>query len=55
MALERSLSEKQRARMRKAFREAGPEAVQGFRTVLEKIVDPELRHRVQEITERADG
>ncbi|MEL6584718.1 MAG: MarR family transcriptional regulator [Pseudomonadota bacterium] len=51
-ALERSLSEKQRARMRRAFREAGPEAVQGFREVLEKIVDPDLRHRVAEMMER---
>ena len=31
-ALERELSDAQRARMRAAYREAGPEAVQGFRT-----------------------
>lgn len=42
-ALERELSEAQRVRMRKAFREAGPEAVAGFRRVLEQIMDPELR------------
>ncbi|MEM1077916.1 MAG: MarR family transcriptional regulator [Pseudomonadota bacterium] len=38
-ALERELSEAQRARMRAAFREAGPEAVAGFRRVLEQMMD----------------
>ena len=33
-ALEQKLSDAQRARLRAAFREAGPEAVAGFRTVL---------------------
>ena len=42
-ALEQQLSDAQRARMRAAFREAGPEAVAGFRTVLEAMMDPELR------------
>ncbi|SDY29719.1 transcriptional regulator, MarR family [Jannaschia faecimaris] len=42
-ALERSLSDAQRARMRAAFREAGPAAVAGFREVLEHMMDPELR------------
>jgi DNA-binding MarR family transcriptional regulator len=42
-ALEAALSDAQRARMRAAFREAGPEAVAGFRTVLEQMMDPELR------------
>ncbi len=41
--LERKLSNAQRERMRAAFLEAGPEAVQGFRTVLEAMMDPELR------------
>ena len=41
--LERELSTAQRARMRAAFRDAGPEAVAGFRTVLERMMDPELR------------
>ena len=41
--LERSLSEAQRSRMRSAFRNAGPEAVAGFRTVLEEMMDPEMR------------
>ncbi|MEO1331722.1 MAG: MarR family transcriptional regulator, partial [Pseudomonadota bacterium] len=33
-ALERALSEPQRERLRRAFSEAGPEAVAGFRLVL---------------------
>ena len=42
-ALEARLSDAQRARMRRAFRAAGPEAVAGFRQVLEAMMDPELR------------
>jgi len=42
-ALERDLSEVQRERMRAAFREAGPEAVRGFRMVLEAMMDPDMR------------
>lgn len=42
-ALESRLSEAQRAQMRAAYRKAGPEAVAGFRTVLEAMMDPELR------------
>ncbi|RED14100.1 MarR family winged helix-turn-helix transcriptional regulator [Pontivivens insulae] len=45
-ALEKALSEAQRARMRKAYMAAGPEAVHGFRTVLEQMIDPEMRSRV---------
>lgn len=41
--LERELSDAQRARMRAAFREAGPAAVAGFREVLEHMMDPEMR------------
>ena len=40
--LERELSEAQRNRMRAAYRTAGPEAVSGFRQVLEAMMDPEL-------------
>lgn len=47
MALERGLSEAQRTRMRAAYRDAGPEAVQGFRRVLEQIMDPEMRKHFQ--------
>lgn len=43
LALERALSDAQRARMRAAYRSAGPQAVQGFRTVLEAMMDPEMR------------
>ena len=42
-ALEAELSTAQRARMRAAFRAAGPDAVSGFREVLEHMMDPELR------------
>lgn len=41
VALERALSSAQRERMRAAYRAAGPEAVAGFRTVLEQMMDPE--------------
>jgi DNA-binding MarR family transcriptional regulator len=41
--LERELSEVQRERMRAAYREAGPEAVRGFRMVLEAMMDPVQR------------
>lgn len=44
-ALERELSDAQRARMRAAYRAAGPQAVQGFRTVLEAMMDPEMRRQ----------
>jgi DNA-binding MarR family transcriptional regulator len=42
-ALERELSDSQRARMRAAFRATGPQAVAGFRNVLEALMDPEMR------------
>lgn len=44
-SLERKLSDAQRNRMRAAYREAGPEAVAGFRQVLEAMMDPELRRK----------
>jgi DNA-binding MarR family transcriptional regulator len=50
-ALERSLSDAQRARMRAAYRAAGPQAVQGFRTVLEAMMDPEMRRQYQGLKE----
>ena len=43
-ALEAELNEVQTARMRDAFRRAGPEAVAGFRTVLEEMMDEDLKH-----------
>jgi DNA-binding MarR family transcriptional regulator len=42
-ALERALSGAQRARMRAAYRAAGPDAVAGFRKVLEAMMDGETR------------
>ncbi len=42
--LEQELSEAQRTRMRAAYRAAGPDAVQGFRRVLEQIMDPQMRN-----------
>ncbi len=44
-ALERQLSDAQRDRMRTAYRAAGPEAVTGFRQVLEAMMDEEMRNR----------
>lgn len=44
--LEQELSAAQRRRMRAAFSTAGPEAVHGFRMVLEQMIDPELRDRI---------
>jgi len=41
--LESRLSDAQRARMRAAYREAGPEAVAGFKLVLEAMMDPDMR------------
>ncbi|WP_146347789.1 MarR family winged helix-turn-helix transcriptional regulator [Falsiphaeobacter marinintestinus] len=41
--LESKLSDAQRARMRAAYKEAGPEAVTGFRQVLEAMMDVDMR------------
>jgi DNA-binding MarR family transcriptional regulator len=49
--LERALSEAQRARMRAAYRAAGPQAVAGFRQVLEAMMDPEMRRQYQSLKE----
>lgn len=49
--LERTLSDAQRKRMRAAFREAGPEAVSGFRQVLEAMMDAELRRKYNRLKE----
>jgi DNA-binding MarR family transcriptional regulator len=50
-ALETRLSEAQRARVRRAYSEAGPEAVAGFRRVLERMIDPEARDGVLGLVE----
>jgi DNA-binding MarR family transcriptional regulator len=51
-ALERELSDAQRARMRDAYRKAGPEAVRGFRTVLEAMMDPDMRRHFTTLKEQ---
>ncbi len=48
-ALERELSEAQRRRMRAAYRAAGPQAVAGFRQVLEAMMDPDQRRQFRTI------
>ena len=48
-ALERALSDAQRDRMRAAFRAAGPEAVVGFRQVLEAMMDGDLKRHYSTI------
>jgi DNA-binding MarR family transcriptional regulator len=50
-ALEQRLSDAQRARMRAAFRDAGPEAVQGFRHVLEAMMDADLKRAYTRLKE----
>ncbi len=51
-ALERELSDAQRARMRAAYRAAGPVAVAGFRQVLEAMMDADQVRQYQGMTER---
>lgn len=50
-SLERELSDAQRDRMRAAFRQAGPEAVAGFREVLEAMMDSDLRRHYTRLKE----
>ena len=45
VAFERELSNAQRERMRSAYRSTGPDAVAGFREVLEAMMDPEMRRK----------
>jgi DNA-binding MarR family transcriptional regulator len=45
--LERRLSEDQRGRIARAYREAGAEAVDGFRTVLRNLINEQDRTRFQ--------
>lgn len=49
--LEAQLSEAQSQRMRNAFRSAGPQAVAGFRQVLEAMMDPEQRRQYAALKE----
>ena len=45
--LERHLSEDQRARIARAYREAGAEAVEGYRTVLRNLINERDRRRFE--------
>jgi len=40
--------------MRSAYRRAGPEAVAGFREVLEAMMDEDMRHHYVAIKDRTD-
>ena len=51
-ALERALSEAQRERMRAAYRAAGPQAVAGFRQVLEAMMDDNIRRQYLSLRDR---
>lgn len=51
IALEARLSDAQRTRMRSAYRDAGPEAVAGFRKVLESMMDAELSRKYVSLRE----
>ncbi len=51
-ALERSLSDAQRDRMRAAYRAAGSEAVSGFRKVLEAMMDDDMRRQYDGLRDR---
>lgn len=50
-ALELKLQEAQQTRMRQAYRMAGPEAVSGFRKVLEAMMEPDIRRHYKRLAE----
>jgi DNA-binding MarR family transcriptional regulator len=52
-ALEQRLSDAQRARMRAAYRDAGPDAVAGFRKVLEAMMDQEMQASYTRLKEKS--
>ncbi len=54
-AFEMELSTAQRERVRTAYRIAGPEAVAGFRQVLEAMMDPEMRRQFAAEKEHLNG
>ena len=49
LKLERQLSKAQRQRMSEAYRKAGSEAVLGFRNVLEKLMDRDVKVRFENL------
>jgi DNA-binding MarR family transcriptional regulator len=50
-SLELKLSDAQQTRMRQAYRMAGPEAVGGFRKVLEAMMEPDIRRHYARLAE----
>ncbi|HLS59358.1 MAG TPA: MarR family transcriptional regulator [Paracoccaceae bacterium] len=54
-ALEQDLAAAQQQRMRAAYSQAGPEAVAGFRAVLEAMIEPELRERLLDPAGRVEA
>ena len=50
-AMEGALSDAQQARVRQAYRQAGPEAVAGFRRVLEAMMEPDIRRHYVRLAE----
>ena len=54
-ALERRLFERQRETVLRAYREAGPAAVEGFRSVMRGLMGAEARRVVGRLGPRADG
>jgi DNA-binding MarR family transcriptional regulator len=52
LALQRRLAALQRARIARAFRDAGPEAVTGFRRVLASLIDEDARASTLELIAR---
>ncbi|WP_417817977.1 MarR family winged helix-turn-helix transcriptional regulator [Tritonibacter scottomollicae] len=52
LELEQRLSDAQRIRMRSAYKQAGPEAVQGFKKVLEAMMDADMRRAYVEMREK---
>ena len=53
-ALEQRLSDAQRVRMRSAYRDAGPDAVAGFRKVLEAMMDADMRRAYTRLKESGE-
>lgn len=52
VALERTLTERQRLRVAQAYREAGPAAVEGFKKVMVELIDQKDRQRFPSRPER---
>lgn len=54
-ALERKLFERQRDTVMRAYREAGPQAVEGFRRVMRGLMGPEARAALDRLEGRPTG